>query len=195
MTYRVGNHHGVTIVDENPNHRCGRPDHDCARGHLIATAQTEDYADRIVEALNRVTPDVTHTRGAAEALAHVRRQVETWVNLTDSHYEAQPEHIAEVIEGMLQLAAAELGVDEDAPSGPSSLPESDLPGSVVGTPRAGAAETVSGRWMVSRDGKAGCPETVWDGPYSYRCSMGPGGVCATHGTWAWREPERKADQA
>ena len=28
----------------------------------------------------------------------------------------------------------------------------------------------------------GCPQTVWDGPYSYRCSLGgTGWICAKHG--------------
>jgi hypothetical protein len=31
----------------------------------------------------------------------------------------------------------------------------------------------------------GCPEPVWDGPYSFRCGKGGGGtVCATHGSFA-----------
>lgn len=31
----------------------------------------------------------------------------------------------------------------------------------------------------------GCPETVWDGPYSMRCSLGgDAGTCARHGQFA-----------
>lgn len=37
---------------------------------------------------------------------------------------------------------------------------------------------------LARDGKPGCPETVWDGPYVSRCSMGTGHTCAIHGRFA-----------
>jgi hypothetical protein len=54
MTYRTGNHHGITIVDENPDTRCGRPGHDCARGHLVAVVVDggEELAERIVRGLH-----------------------------------------------------------------------------------------------------------------------------------------------
>lgn len=38
---------------------------------------------------------------------------------------------------------------------------------------------------LARDGKPGCPVTVWDGPYSVRCSLGATvGRCAYHGPFA-----------
>lgn len=36
--------------------------------------------------------------------------------------------------------------------------------------------------LVARDGKPGCPETVWDGPGSFRCSRGTD-VCGRHGAF------------
>lgn len=55
ITYRAGAHHGVTIVREGDGGRCGRPDHDCTRGHLVAVVVDggEELAERIVQALNR----------------------------------------------------------------------------------------------------------------------------------------------
>lgn len=38
---------------------------------------------------------------------------------------------------------------------------------------------------LAEDGKPGCPVTVWDGPYSWRCSLGAAtGRCAYHGRFA-----------
>lgn len=38
---------------------------------------------------------------------------------------------------------------------------------------------------TARDGKPGCPVTVWDGPYSTRCGAGASvGKCAHHGPFA-----------
>ncbi len=57
-TYRAGNHHGVTIVREGDGARCGRPDHDCDRGHLAAVVidggdvPTDELATRIAFMLN-----------------------------------------------------------------------------------------------------------------------------------------------
>lgn len=34
--------------------------------------------------------------------------------------------------------------------------------------------------VVAEDGKVGCPVTRWDGPYSFRCSLGIC-KCAVHG--------------
>lgn len=39
--------------------------------------------------------------------------------------------------------------------------------------------------VATGDGRAGCPETVWDGPYSSRCSMGET-RCAIHGPFDTR---------
>ncbi len=54
MTYRTGNHHGVTIVDESPGVCCGRLGHDCKRGHLVAVVVDggEELAERIVRGLH-----------------------------------------------------------------------------------------------------------------------------------------------
>ncbi|TDB79605.1 hypothetical protein [Micromonospora sp. KC721] len=36
---------------------------------------------------------------------------------------------------------------------------------------------------------AGCPKTMWDGPYSYRCGLGAAsGVCARHGRFRHETP-------
>ena len=44
--------------------------------------------------------------------------------------------------------------------------------------------------MTARDGKPGCPVTVWDGPYSTRCGAGAStGRCAHHGPFATAVPE------
>jgi len=53
-TYRAGNHHGVTICREGDGHQCGRPRHDCARGHLVAVVTNDDWAlaERICALLN-----------------------------------------------------------------------------------------------------------------------------------------------
>lgn len=52
--YRAGNHHGITIVREGDGARCGRPDHDCARGHLVAVVVNggQELAERICQLLN-----------------------------------------------------------------------------------------------------------------------------------------------
>jgi hypothetical protein len=53
-TYRTGGHHGVTIVREGDGSRCGRPEHDCDRGHLIAVVVDggQELAERICALLN-----------------------------------------------------------------------------------------------------------------------------------------------
>jgi hypothetical protein len=58
-TYRVGTHHGVTINREGDGHRCDRPGHDCARGHLVAvvTDGDQELAERICAALNDREPE------------------------------------------------------------------------------------------------------------------------------------------
>lgn len=39
--------------------------------------------------------------------------------------------------------------------------------------------------MLAKDGRRGCPVTVWDGPYSTRCGLGASiGRCAYHGQFA-----------
>ena len=53
-TYRAGTHHGVTICREGDGHHCGRPEHDCERGHLVAVIVNDDWelAERICGLLN-----------------------------------------------------------------------------------------------------------------------------------------------
>lgn len=126
MTYRVGNHWGVTIVREGER---------TPEGHIVGADQLvavvvngdQELAERICALLNAympsectrvgqhncdgewrnhdryepLTPDVTHGRGAAEALAQVRRRLAAggWLN--------EPG-----IRVALDEAAAELGVDQ-----------------------------------------------------------------------------------
>lgn len=114
MTYRTGNHWGVTIVREGNNaashtSHAPRPN---PNDQLVAVVVNGDQAlaEHICTLLNGArTPDVDHTRGAAEALAHVRRQLDTWAKLG-------PHETVTVagVHGMLRVAAAELGVDEQA---------------------------------------------------------------------------------
>ena len=50
---------------------------------------------------------------------------------------------------------------------------------------SGAADV---RLVADHDGKPGCPVTVWDGPYSMRCSLGTAvGRCAYHGAFDTHE--------
>lgn len=49
---------------------------------------------------------------------------------------------------------------------------------------------------IARDGRPGCPVTVWDGPYSTRCGAGASvGKCAHHGPFATTAPEVSAEAA
>lgn len=223
MTYRVGTHHGVTINRDSDGFICGRPGHDCTRGHLVAVVVNGDreLAERICAALNASeqprllsitgpisdaeletirarflsnpgeartltvlpdTPDVDHTNGAREALAEVRRRLDARAELGPITRDALALVMAE--------AAAELGVDEEAPSGPSSLPESDLQGSVVGASTPGVPSGPQARcrkynWPLTPC--QGCGEPA---QYGERwCAP-----CQPEGGWTG-EPERKADQA
>lgn len=108
MTYRVGNHHGVTIVNETDTAPCGRPDHDCARGHLVAVVVNGDQelAKRICELLNDGC-----TGGAAEALDHVA------VRIANAADDFDTDALA-TMRDILEATAAELGVDETAPACP-----------------------------------------------------------------------------
>lgn len=152
-TYRTGNHHGVTIVAEGDGARCGRPDHDCERGHLVAVVvdgsdglDADGFAEHICERLNSPTPDVTYTRGAAEALAEVRRRLDAWGKLADIYAEFGPEDVAAIVLGILRDASAELGVDEKAAeTGPASTMAAQ-DGSVVGRDNTGAPGRSEGRF-------------------------------------------------
>lgn len=216
MTYRPGNHHGVTIVNETDTTPCGRPGHDCARGHLVAVVVNGDQAlaERICELLNDAhTPDVSWTRGGAEALADIRRRLD---GFTGPHIRMA------TLRRLLQDAAASLGVDEDTPPGPPAKPWEcklvrehnpetdpcdcrvsqfcamghsldDAPPSPLRAPvTAQEPPTVgqdrpdahSGSQAVALDGKPGCPEREWDGPCVMRCGRGAaGGECPRHGTY------------
>lgn len=73
--YRVGAHHGVTICREDDGYVCGRPDHDCARGHLVAVIINGDWelAERIAALLNasqRLTGPLVH-----ETTEAIRKQL------------------------------------------------------------------------------------------------------------------------
>ena len=53
---------------------------------------------------------------------------------------------------------------------------------------------MSGEENLARDGKRGCPVTVWDGPYSTRCGAGAAvGKCAHHGPFATAAPTPSPD--
>ncbi len=46
-------------------------------------------------------------------------------------------------------------------------------------------------FVADADGEPGCPVQSWDGPYPYRCSMGPhGGICHRHGPYPAHEERR-----
>lgn len=108
-TYRVGNHHGVTIVREDDGHTCARPDHDCERGHLVAVITNDNWelAERICALLNAYMPSACTRVGQHNCDGEWRNH---------DRYEA----------------AAELGVGEDAPGSPRIQPQSDRNASGVG---------------------------------------------------------------
>lgn len=167
MTYRAGNHHGVTIVNEADTTPCGRDGHDCARGHLAAVVVNGDWelAERICALLNgddlarAAIGSLTARRPIAQTPAVVRR-----------------------------------GRDAHPPSGPLSAPVSASTPPLVGQDTPGDH---SGSRVVAYDAKPGCPEREWDGPYVMRCGRGAAsGECPRHGTYDLADvPERKADQA
>lgn len=48
---------------------------------------------------------------------------------------------------------------------------------------------MSEKLPLASDGKPGCPEIVWDGPYSMRCSLGARvSECARHGVFETSAP-------
>ena len=122
MTYRTGNHHGITIVAEGDGARCGWEGHDCARGHLAAVVIEGglELAERICALLNDAhTPDVDHIRGAAEVLALVADRI------ADTGGSLNLRAIREIIESV----AAELGIPDEPDDGedaPVSAPISPL---------------------------------------------------------------------
>jgi len=146
-TYRTGNHWGVTIVCEGDRPTAaelgdcafcciggtGCPIHPAPNAELVAVVVNGDQelAEDICYRLNAPTLDVPYTNGAREALAEVRRRLKR-----------QYPGLADVAERILRDAAAELGVDEDAPRSPLSATETAQTPSAQGSPRAEGAETV-----------------------------------------------------
>lgn len=138
--YIVIGHWGETIVREpaDATEPCtndgDHPGHErCAqRVATVDSGAPKGIAQRICALLNgdqaRIdsdgfcnghTPDVDHTRGAAEALALVRRRLTLWDQMRDSGERLDPE----LAFGILRAAAVELGVDGDAPSGRAVSPQ------------------------------------------------------------------------
>lgn len=95
MTYRVGNHQPRNLYRG-----------DQYIGICFDPADTQ----LIVDAMEGHTPDVDYERGAREALAEVRRRLDIT---------AKPDErlFAATIHKILEHAAAELGLDEEAPLG------------------------------------------------------------------------------
>lgn len=145
MTYRTGTHHGITICREGDGYRCRREEHDCERGHLVAVVvrgfdgrTPEQEADWMCARINAAhTPDVDYLRGAAEALAHVADRI------ADA---AEADQIDLSVVGLggirliLEGVAAELGLEEDAPSAPLSQPVSAEQPPAGGSGRAEGVE-------------------------------------------------------
>lgn len=48
--------------------------------------------------------------------------------------------------------------------------------------------------VAAKDGKPGCPEIVWDGPYQFRCSMGID-RCGQHGRFEVRAESSTVKEA
>ena len=178
MTYRVG-------TDPRHLHRGS----DCI-GVMFDPADTALVVD-VLEGRTD-TPDVDHARGAAEALAHVRRQVEAW-----SEWSSGVKLSQALVLDMLHNAAAELGVDEEAPTRPLSATE---------TAQTGPADL-----LVTPDAH-GSPEAPTEivhlaGPneWTTRCCYRPVGDFKPGGDWFTEypdnvtcgitpgEPERKPD--
>jgi hypothetical protein len=103
MTYRIGNHQARNLYRGN---------------EYIGVMFDPADAALIVDALEG-TPDVDHARGATEALALVRDAIER--HYGETGHKMLP---VSLLRNMLEVAAEELGVDEDAPSAPAIPPES-----------------------------------------------------------------------
>lgn len=164
MSHRPGRNWRVTIVDDPDPQPCDEigphycfalgenSEHHTAKLHAVVMAgkvltTDPELAERVCELLNDEahTPDVSWTRGAAEALAEVRRLLE--------HAAGPDEEIAAgTVRHALQAAAASLGVDEDTPRGPLSSTQTAQTPSVGGNGRPGGAETISGGCDCGHDG-------------------------------------------
>lgn len=119
-TFRTGNHWGVTIVREGERTPEG---HIVGADELVAVVVNggTDLAERIATLLNvGVTSDVTFARGAAEALAEVRRRVDVAAGPGEQLF-------VETIHVILGAAAAALGIDESSEVRPSPASHSHVP--------------------------------------------------------------------
>lgn len=96
MTYRVGNHQPRNLYRG-----------DQYIGVMFDEADTALIVD-VMEGRTH-TPDVDHTRGAAEALAHIRYLLNHWSRLHGA--DAPPTQ--GTVMGWLRTTAAELGVDDE----------------------------------------------------------------------------------
>ena len=111
-SYRTGNHWGVTIVRQGDTFKQGRMEPDGPAlpprregDQLVAVVVNGDeaLAECICQLLNDAhTPDVDHTRGAAEALAAVADRI---ADLDGTHITMR------ALRQVLETAAAEIGVD------------------------------------------------------------------------------------
>jgi hypothetical protein len=175
VTYRTGSHWHVTIVREPDGAaECPVPDCPVHEAELVAVVTNGDreLAERICALLNADraladsdgfcnghTPDVDHARGATEALTEIRRRLNIALALGRPFTEA-------TIRTALAIAAAELGVDEDAPPAHASVPVAAETVHVEGTGHPEPPEPLSGRLRTPLRGLGGGwtlgPETEED---------------------------------
>lgn len=151
-----------------------------------------DYDDLVsqieqlrTERAERNTPDVDHTNGAREALAHVADRIADAAATTSSDFIT-----LRAVRLILEGVAAELGVDEEAPTRPLSASVAAEQPSAGGNGRPGGAAAISGRCGKCGSFLAPCLEAC--GSLAQCGELWCAG-CAPEG-WT-REPERKADQA
>lgn len=112
MSYRVGNHQPRNLYRG-----------DQYIGVCFDPADTELIVDAMEGRTH--TPDVDHTNGAREALAWVRRQLDGYPHPSEVLVVGQ-------VRRMLDEAAAELGVSEEAPGSRAVAPEAAENASAVG---------------------------------------------------------------
>lgn len=188
MTYRVGRHHGVTIVNEDPTERCGREDHDCARGHLAAVVIDggERFAERICQLLNgppyppRCTfelgvrgcmcepwPDCHHPKNAhtpdvdyLHGVKDTLAEVRRRLTVWDKLTAAGERLDPELALAILREAAAGLGLDEDAPSAPAISPESAQNASAEGRDRTDDHSGAEGRFWGEHPAHPTCVDVT-----------------------------------
>lgn len=162
-TYRTGTHHGVTICAEDDGARCGRPGHDCARGHLAAVVvegagdlTAEQLAERICVLLN----------GEAETLDAIDRILDEYRG---------PKALREGIRGVVWEARARLagGVDQVSASPATETAEIH---SGVAQPAPDDLKSCEGRCALKPD--PDCPVHAGRRPRGPKPPpVGPGCVC------------------